>query len=236
METEHTPSPQSWTTFQKFIFRTFFIFWIVLIIPTTPKYYVNWFETDWSNLHIRDIGRLSGSNFGPIKVATQRAGGNDTGGYPGGKDTLFTIYPESGEYGLASYVNWAVAFGIGLIGAAIWSIIDRRRKNYNTLYYFLGALVSYSMLIQLQGLTFSKVFPTQMPDLALTQLNTPFGDFVAQKLYWIQFSFAHNYERFAGWAELLIMLFLFFRQTRAIGAALSWLRLIRPTNYQRKRT
>ncbi|MCH5686016.1 hypothetical protein LWM68_18240 [Niabella sp. W65] len=82
-------------------------------------------------------------------------------------------------------------------------------------------LVSYAMIVRLQGLTFSKIFPSQMPELALTQLNTPFGDFVAQKLYWIQFSFVHNFERYAGYAELVIMFTLFFRPTRAIGAALS---------------
>src|SRR5690606_38980256 len=103
----------------------------------------------------------------------------------------------------------------------IWGLFDRKRDNYTVLYYFLLTAVSYALLIKLQGLTFSKVFPTQMPELALTQLNTPFGDFTAQKLYWIQFSFVHGYEVFAGLAELAIMLFLLFRPTRAIGAALS---------------
>ncbi|ULT40379.1 hypothetical protein KRR40_37130 [Niabella defluvii] len=73
-------------------------------------------------------------------------------------------------------------------------------------------LVSYAMIVRLQGLTFSKIFPSQMPELALTQLNTPFGDFVAQKLYWIQFSFVHNFERYAGYAELVIMFTLFSGQ------------------------
>ncbi|SOD12618.1 hypothetical protein [Pedobacter xixiisoli] len=209
-----------WTGFQKIAFRTFFVFFLVMIIPTDGKYYQRWFTTDWKNLHIRDIGSLSGSSFKIVEVATKRAGGNDTGGAPEKKEFKYVIYPESGEYGAWSYINWVIAFGIGIVGALIWTLIDKKSKNYNTLYYFLCALVSYSMLIRLQGLTFSKVFPSQMPDLAVTQLNTPYGDFVAQKLYWIQFSFVHNFERYAGWAELLIMLLLFFRKTRAIGAAL----------------
>lgn len=210
-----------WTGFQKFAFRTFFVFFLVLIIPTDSKYYQRWFTTDWKNLHIRDMGSLSGSSFKIIEVATKREGGNDTGGAPEKKEFKYVIYPKSGEYGAWSYINWAIAFGIGIIGALIWTLIDKRSKNYNTLYYFLGTLVSYAMLTRLQGLTFSKVFPSQMPELALTQLNTPYGDFVAQKLYWIQYSFVHHFERYAGWAELVIMLTLFFRSTRAIGAALS---------------
>lgn len=210
-----------WTGFQKFVFRTFFVFFIVMIVPTDGKYYQRWFTTDWKNLHIRDIGSLSGSSFKIVEVATKRPGGNDIGGAPEKKEYQYIIYPNSGEYGAWSYINWLIAFAIGVIGAVIWTLLDKKSKNYNTLYYFLAVLVSYSMIIRLQGLTFSKIFPSQMPDLAVTQLNTPFGDFVAQKLYWIQFSFAHNFERYAGFAELVIMLTLFFRRTRAIGAALS---------------
>ncbi|MBB5440420.1 hypothetical protein HDC92_004121 [Pedobacter sp. AK017] len=219
--TDERVEQRNWNSIEKYFFRTFFIFFFVLIVPLNLAYYQQWFHTDWANLHIRDMGKLSGSSFNPIKVAGQRPGANDTGGIPVSKQSLLTIYPESGEFGLASYINWGLAFVIGLAGAAIWTVADRKTKNYNTLYYFLAAGVSYAMLIQLQGLTFSKIFPTQMPQLALTQLNTPFGDFVAQKLYWIQFSFVHDYEIFAGFAELLIMLFLFFRPTRALGAALA---------------
>lgn len=215
------PEVKVWTGFQKFTFRVFFIFFLVMIIPTDAQYYKRWFTTDWKHLHIRDIGSLSGSSFKVIEVATKREGSNDTGGAPEKKEYKYIIYPKSGEYGAWSYINWAIAFGIGIAGAVVWTLVDKKTKSYNTLYYFLGVLVSYAMIIRLQGLTFSKMFPTQMPDLALTQLNTPFGDFVAQKLYWIQFSFVHNFERYAGWAELVIMFALFFRKTRALGAALS---------------
>lgn len=211
---------QVWTGIQKFAFRTFLVFFIVMLVPMNTRFYEKWITTDWKNLHIRDMGALSGSSFALIKVATKREGGNDMGGFKEERKYLHTIYPESGEFGIESYINWGIAFLIGLFGAAIWTAIDRKERNYDKAYYLLGAFVSFAMLIRLNGLTFSKVFPTQMPDLAETQLNTPFGDFVAQKLYWIQFSFVHNYERFAGYAELVIMLLLFFRQTRAIGAAL----------------
>jgi hypothetical protein len=190
--------PAAWKPYQKYFFRTFFIFFILLCIPFDPGYYALWFTTDWAHLHIRDIGSLSGRGVNFLRLSS-----------------------ESGEFGIGSYVNWFISFGIGLIGALIWGLFERKTTNYRKLYYFLSALVSYTMLIRLNGLTFSKVFPSQMPELAVTQLNTPLGDFTAQKLYWLQFSFVHGYERFAGCAELLIMLLLFFRQTRAWGAALA---------------
>lgn len=218
---EQQSAAKSWTAIEKYLFRTSFIFFFILIVPLNTAYYRQWFTTDWANLHIRDMGKLSGSSFNPVKVAGTRPGANDTGGIPVSKQSMLTIYPESGEFGLASYVNWGLALVLGLAGAFLWSVFDRRERDYSLAYYFLGAGVSYAMIVQLQGLTFSKIFPTQMPELALTQLNTPFGDFVAQKLYWIQFSFVPGYEVFAGFAELLIMFFLFFRKTRSIGAALA---------------
>lgn len=220
-QTTVDPQNPDWKGYEKYSFRVAFIFFFLLIVPLTSDYYQQWFTTDWKNLHIRDIGKLSGSSFNPIKLNQKFAGAGDIGSIPATKSSLLHIDVPGGEFGLASYINWGLALVIGLLGGAIWTVLDRKRKNYRVLYYFLTVLVSYAMLIQLQGLTFSKVFPTQMPALAYTQLNTPLGDFTAQKLYWIQFSFVHKYEVFAGLAELLIMLFLFFRPTRAFGAALA---------------
>lgn len=187
-----------WKGYEKFIFRIAFIFFFLLTVPLDINYYKQWFTVDWPNLHIRDLGMLAGRGA-----------------------HFMTINTESGQFGLGSYVDWGISLLIGIFGAIIWTLIDRKSKNYTVLYYFITAAVSYSLLIKLQGLTFSKVFPSQMPELAVTQLNTPFGDFTPQKHYWIQFSFVPGYEIFAGLAELLIMLLLFFRKTRAWGAALA---------------
>lgn len=214
-------TPGVWKGYEKFAFRLAFIFFFLLIVPLDGDYYKQWFTTDWQHLHIRDIGNLSGSSFSPVKINTTQPGAGDLGSIVDSKWNFLRISAESGTFGIASYINWALAFLIGLVGAAIWSIVDRKTTNYRVLYYLLVAAVSLSMAMKLQGLTFSKVFPTQMPELALTQLNTPFGDFTAQKLYWIQFSFVPGYERFAGWAEVLIMTLLFIRRTRAVGAALA---------------
>lgn len=195
---ELAPTGTVWKGYEKVAFRIAFIFFFLTFFPLDIDFYTQWFTLDWSKLHIRDLGALSG---GSIRYTTLRT--------------------ESGEFGLGSYVNWGISFLIAIGGAVIWTFLDRKRANYTVLYYFITTLVAYGLCVKLQGLTFSKVFPSQMPDLAVTQLNTPYGDFTAQKHYWIQFSFVHGYEIFAGLAELLIMLLLFFRQTRAWGAALA---------------
>lgn len=216
-----TEENRDWTSIEKIAFRIAFIFFFLLVVPLDIDFYAKWFTTDWSHLHIRDIGKLSGSSFDPIKIVENNKGAGDLGSIAQSNVSFLAINAESGTFGIASYINWGFAFLIALAGGVIWSLFDKKSKNYRVLYYFITVAVSYSMLIKLNGLTFSKVFPTQMPDLALTQLNTNFGDFTAQKLYWIQMSFVHNYEIFAGLAELLIMTLLFFRKTRFWGVALA---------------
>lgn len=187
-----------WKSYEKVAFRIFFIFFFLLTVPVDPEYYAQWFNIDWTNPHIRDLGGLGGYGF-----------------------RFTTINTESGIFGLASYVNWGIALLIGIAGGLIWTLLDRKSTNYRVLYYFITVAVTYAMITRLQGLTFSKIFPSQMPPLAETQLNTPLGDFVAQKLYWIQLSFVPKYEVFLGFAELLVMGLLFFRGTRGLGAALA---------------
>ena len=216
-----TSAAAPWKGYEKVSFRIAFIFFFLLTVPTDIDYYKNWFTTDWAHLHIRDLGKLAGSSFAPFKIQENHPGEGDRGSLQEKAHGFFVIHSESGNFGLASYVNWGVALLIGVVGGLIWTLVDKKPRNYRVLYYFLIVAVSYSMLIRLEGLTFSKVFPTQMPALAETQLNTNFGDFTPQKLYWIQLSFVHNYETFIGLAELAIMLLLFFRKTRALGAAMA---------------
>jgi len=211
----------AWKGYEKISFRIAFIFFFLLIVPTDIDYYKGWFKTDWAHLHIRDTGKLAGSAFAPFTIKENHAGEGDRGSFQERTHSFFVIEAESGNFGLASYVNWGFALLIAVIGGLLWTLLDTKPRNYSVLYYFLIVAVSYAMLIRLESLTFSKIFPTQMPALAETQLNTNLGDFTHQKLYWLQLSFVHNYQIFIGFAELAIMLFLFFRKTRALGAALA---------------
>jgi len=219
-----TTNQYIWSGWEKFFFRVFFIFFFLLIVPFKETFYTQWFTQAWSEMHIRDIPRFSGAGLSFVKVVSSHQEVNDNREkhkVSVESEESNVITGEDAPFNIVSYINYFILLGIGILGSLIWGSIDRKRKNYRVLLYFASTAVSIALAIRLQGLTFSKVFPTQMPDLALTQLNTPFGDFTAQKLYWVQFSFVHGYEIFAGLAELLIMLFLFFRQTRALGAALS---------------
>jgi hypothetical protein len=196
---ENSSENVQWKEYEKIAFRIAFIFFGILTIPFwNPEYIKKWFKINWSHLHIRDVNSLGGFGIDWVKLDS-----------------------ESGVWGWGSYVNWAIVLLIAIAGAAVWTPLDKKSTHYRKLYYFITVTARFTIIAQLNGLTFSKVFPSQMPPLSIGQLNTNFGDFTAQKLYWIQLSHAPGYEVFLGLAELLIMTLLFFRKTAALGAALS---------------
>ena len=84
-ETKTGESNAEWKGYEKIAFRIAFVFFFLMVVPLKPDYYINWFKLDWSNLHIRDLGGLAGSSLHFVKINS-----------------------ESGEFGLASYVNWAI--------------------------------------------------------------------------------------------------------------------------------
>jgi hypothetical protein len=121
---------------------------------------------------------------------------------------------------LADYTSWGNALVIAVIIGLIWTLIDRKRPSYNVLYYWLTVVVRYRAAIGIIGFGFTKLFPTQMPYPSLGLLNTDFGDFTAQKIYWLSVGIVPWYQVFGGIVEVAAGLLLFFRKTATFGAIL----------------
>ena len=134
--------------------------------------------------------------------------GNDNNGLP--PDRSF----------LADYTDWGIAFLIGVAGGLIWTLIDRKSRNYNILYYWIRVVVRYRAGIGIIGFGFTKLFPTQMPYPSLGLLNSNFGDFTAQKIYWMSVGIVPWYQVFGGIVEITAGTLLFFRRTTTFGAIL----------------
>jgi hypothetical protein len=195
------PSTVVWSKWQLILFRISFIFFALFTVSFffDLNYYKNLLSLDWFNLHIRDLGK-----FSPRGIR------------------FTTIDSPSGRLGLASYVNWGISLIIAIVGALIWTLVDKKSKNHEVLSYFILVAVRFTIIMQITGLTFSKIFPSQMPPLSIGQLTSNYGDFTAQKMYWTQLSFTPYYESLLGFAELAIMILLFFRRTAFLGGALAF--------------
>jgi hypothetical protein len=190
-----------WKAYQKIAFRIAFIFFVAISIPNNAEWYQHVFSIDWARLHYRDL----------YDIARFGSGINFFG------NTLF----GSALYG---YANWIITLLVAIAGGLVWTFIDSRRQQpaqeYNNLYYWLRVIVRYRAGIGIIGFGFTKLLPVQMPFPSLGLLNTNFGDFSAQKIYWLIIGIVPWYQVFAGIVEVAAGTLLFFRKTTTLGAAL----------------
>jgi hypothetical protein len=241
---EHVPV--SWSVYKKIAFRIAFIFFVLVSIPLSGGWYKNLVSIDWTRPHYRDIydiarygtnvpslfgssGRQAGSEEGegaaaasPKKGSKAKVTGKSNRGAEGQQDPqaaeLQQLSRKRTWYG--DYASWGNALVLAVIGGLIWTLIDRKRPSYNVLYYWLTVIVRFRAAIGIIGFGYTKLFPTQMPFPSLGLLNTDFGDFTAQKIYWLSVGIVPWYQVFGGVVELLAGALLFFRKTATYGAIL----------------
>ncbi|HEY0055222.1 MAG TPA: hypothetical protein VGB63_07695 [Pedobacter sp.] len=191
-----TAEKMGWTARQKFAFRVVFIYVIQLCIPLRPRFYNNLFNLNFDEFNWQTLSGFTGI------------------GSP--------EYIDIGDdiWGLYSYINLGVGLAVALALALIWTLIDKKRKNYDLLYYWILVVARYRAAFGIIAWGMKKFVPKQMEIPSLTFLQTPFADFSEQKVYWQSVGIAQNYEIFLGFAEILAGVLLLFRKTTAIGAAL----------------
>ncbi|HEX2536395.1 MAG TPA: hypothetical protein VHK69_21785 [Chitinophagaceae bacterium] len=195
---EHRKTTASrWTAGQKILFRAAFVFFVLMSLPTDGDWYRNLFSIDWTRLHYRDIYDLARFSSGFSFVGNALFGNTMLG-----------------------YANWVITALVAVALGLVWSALDRNRRSYNDLYYWLQVIVRYRAGIGIIGFGFTKLFPVQMPYPSEGLLNTDFGDFTAQKIYWLSIGIVPWYQVFAGIVEVAAGTLLFFRKTTFLGAVL----------------
>jgi hypothetical protein len=187
----------AWKGWQKVLLRIAFVFFVFMSLPTAWSWYQHLFTMDWTNLHYRDIYDLARFSSGFSFVGNAIWGNN-----------------------LLGYANWIITLGVAVALGLVWTAIDRKRRSYNDLYYWLRVIVRYRAGIGIIGFGFTKLLPVQMPYPSEGLLNTDLGDLTAQKIYWLSIGIVPWYQVFAGIVELAAGTFLFFRKTTLLGAIL----------------
>lgn len=132
----------------------------------------------------------------------------------------FKIYTNGSGDTSYDWVLLAFMFLISFIGCIIWSVFDKKRKSYNTAYYWLIVLVRFYLALTLVMYGAIKVIKLQFPDPSLNRLLQPFGDASPMGLAWTFLGFSKGYNVFMGIIEASAILLL-FRRTVIIGAFLS---------------
>jgi hypothetical protein len=117
--------------------------------------------------------------------------------------------------------DWVLQFCfliVALVATAIWSVVDRKRENYDTAYKWFRLFIRFSLAGQMLGYGWAKAVPLQMPFPRLFKLVEPFGNFSPMGVLWASIGASPAYEVFAGCAEMLGGILLILPRTTMLGA------------------
>lgn len=190
---------RDWTNWEKFTFRVFGTYFFLLCIPAYSAFYEHLVNLDFSKITYHDFQAVVA--FWPPQFVL--------------------IESEEGVFGFLNYINLTILLGVSLVIGLVWTLLDKKSKNYDKLYYWVHVIVRYRLAFGMIGWGLKKVFPMQMVYPTISMLNTPFIDMAEKKLYWSHVGVSFWYTVFLGFAELLPGLLLLHRKTAALGGALA---------------
>ncbi len=184
-------------------FRFFFVYLFLNIFPF-PLYYIGnifgiddlfSFYIDW----LQELTIWTGKNILQIN------------------HEISTNYSGSGDRTI-DYVFQFVIIILALISSSVWSILDSKRKNYDTLFLYFTTFVRYYAVATMFGYGFYKIIPLQFSELKNIDLIKTFGDQSPMGLMWNFMEYSDTYTRFSGYAEVIAGVLLLYRKTVMFGA------------------
>jgi uncharacterized membrane protein YphA (DoxX/SURF4 family) len=125
--------------------------------------------------------------------------------------------------------DWILVFCLlvcAAVATAVWSALDRRRANYDSLYKWFRLFIRFALASELILYGMDKAVPLQMPFPFLTRLVEPYGNFSPMGNLWAFVGASRPYEIFVGCAEMLGGLLLIVPRTTMLGALVALADLI----------
>jgi hypothetical protein len=135
--------------------------------------------------------------------------------HPAKPITIFTNGSGDTTY---DYVLLLFIVIAAIIGTILWTLVDRKARNYNNLFYWLTVIVRYYVAITMITYGCVKIIKLQFPGPSPDRLMQPFGSASPMGLAWTYMGYSTGFNYFTGMAELSCGLLLFFRKTATLGA------------------
>ncbi len=117
-----------------------------------------------------------------------------------------------------AYVLLLTFAGLAMLATVVWSILDRRRRDYHTLHVWLRLYVRYDLIYFMLTYGLIKVIPNQFSSPSPGRLLQPYGQSSPMGLLWTFMGASTAYTIFAGAMETLGGVLLCFRRTITLGA------------------
>ena len=111
--------------------------------------------------------------------------------------------------------------GLAVVGTIVWTLLDRKRPGYPTLYRWLHLYVRFALGTIMISYGAYKVISSQFPRPTLDRLMQPFGEASPMGLLWTFMGASEPYTMFVGFAEMVSGVLLFSRRTSMLGALMS---------------
>lgn len=191
-----------WPNYQRILFRFLFVFFLLFIVFFNNGTFFFWrpFETllkvglsdvvSWAAQHLLALG--------DVKYGKPTGSG----------DTSF------------NYVLLFCMLIFSVVSAAVWSVLDRKRKNYQKMLYWLITGIRYYVGLMLIQYGLAKVVDGQFPTPDVVRLSRTFGESTPMGLAWTFFGYSNGYKWFMAIAEFMAVLLL-FRRTMTVGAIIA---------------
>lgn len=198
------PGNPIWTVWQKIFFR-FFIIYFVLFVASYPWI---WSENiPWSDKPLRYFYQFMEWSMNMVN------------------NKILHLYESIPFYGggdtSSGWVQLYISILIALTVCIFWSLLDRKRSNYNLLAYWFRILLRYTLIFNCFSYGFNKMFLFQMPFPSFSQMSTPLGDYLPMRLSWLTMGYSGTYQFFAGIIEVFAGILLLFRRTATFGTIVS---------------
>lgn len=201
-----TPQNIQWPLWKKILFRFFFIFISLYIVPWTwldeilAKIKAGWLTKWYSDTEDWAVRFANDKFFHIKKVLVPVSGSGDT------------------SWGWAQFYLF---LSLGVVGCLVWSLIDHRRRNYLTLDYWLCLFTRYYVALVAFSYGIIKIFVLQMPFPNLSMQATYLGDLLPMRLSWMFMGYSAPYQFFSGAMEALAGILLLFRRTATLGTLMA---------------
>ncbi|MEP7347311.1 MAG: hypothetical protein ABI877_18720, partial [Gemmatimonadaceae bacterium] len=199
MSTPEQRAHDVWPLWRRILFRFFFAYMLLQLAPWT------WF------------GAIPGVGFVNeyYRALTNWAVQTSNARLFHVRETLVMVN-GSGDTSWAWTQLWLYLSFAGIV-CLIWSILDRKRRNYAPLDYWFRTFVRYYIATAALSYGIIKLFAMQMSFPTQSQLSTPLGDLLPMRFSWLFIGYSTQYQIFSGAMETVAGLLLLYRRTVTIG-------------------
>src|SRR6266700_4690080 len=119
------------------------------------------------------------------------------------------------------YLMLLLLIVLNIAGCLIWTVIDRRRTDYNILTYWLTIIIRYYLAFILIRYGFGKIFRRQFPAPGPFDLQESYGEASPMGLAWTFFGYSRGYNYFTGFFDTISGVLLLFRRTIRVGSVIA---------------